>query len=169
MLKTLRQIARIGNVSQNPPTPAADSPAALHAAIWQILGRALCLRLVDAASCNACELELSALGNPYYNLEGHGIRFVASPRHADVLLVTGPIGTNMVAAVKRTWDAMPDPKRLVAVGDCAACGGVFGRSYAALGALSEVLPVDLTIPGCPPSPTAVLRGLLAVAARNVAG
>lgn len=165
MLKTLRQIARIGRVDE--PAPAPDpslcSPQMLHADIWRRFGRALCLRVVDAGSCNACELEIQALGNPYYNLEGQGIRLVASPRHADVLLVTGVVGRNMASALRTTYEAMPDPKRVVAIGDCAACGGVFGTSYASLGAVANVLPVDVTIPGCPPSPTALLRGILAVA------
>ena len=163
MLKTLRQIARIGLVTEAPP--AADeslcSPQLLHEDIWRVFGRALCLRHVDAGSCNACELEIHALGNPYYNLEGLGIRFVASPRHADVLLVTGPVTTNMAEALRRTHAAMPDPKRVVAVGDCAACGGVFGESYASLGRVATVIPVDVTIGGCPPTPTALLRGILA--------
>ncbi|MBS0575637.1 MAG: formate hydrogenlyase [Proteobacteria bacterium] len=165
MLKTLRQIARIGVASEPPPAPDPSllSAEQLHAELWRILGRALCLRMVDAGSCNACELEVQALGNPYYNIEGLGIRFVASPRHADVLLVSGPVGRNMEQALRRTWAAMPDPKRVVAIGDCAACGGVFGTSYACHGGAARVIPVDVTIPGCPPSPTQLLRGILAAA------
>ncbi|MGE0148193.1 MAG: NADH-quinone oxidoreductase subunit B family protein [Parvibaculaceae bacterium] len=126
------------------------------------LGRSLSLRLVDAGSCNACELELNALGNPYYDLERFGLRFVASPRHADVLLVTGPVTKNMREALLRTYDAMPGPKWVVAVGDCAVCGGLYAGSYACEGGAPAVIPVDLRIPGCPPSPGRLLEGLLAL-------
>jgi Ni,Fe-hydrogenase III small subunit len=126
------------------------------------LGRSLSLRLVDAGSCNACELELNALNNPYYDLERFGLRFVASPRHADVLLVTGPVTKNMREALLRTYDAMPAPKWVVAVGDCAACGGFFGGSYACEQGAAAVLSVDLRIVGCPPSPNQLLEGLLAL-------
>jgi Ni,Fe-hydrogenase III small subunit len=128
------------------------------------LGRGLSLRLVDAGSCNACELELNALSNPYYDLERFGLRFVASPRHADVLLVTGPVTKNMCEALLRTYDAMPAPKWVVAVGDCAACGGLYADSYACQRGAAAVLPVDLRIAGCPPSPTQLLEGLLALVA-----
>jgi Ni,Fe-hydrogenase III small subunit len=128
--------------------------------IWKILGRALCIRHVDAGSCNGCELEIQALNNPYYNLEGIGIKFVASPRHADMLLVTGPVSVNMEEALKRTLDAVPEPKLVVAVGDCGACGGIFGKSYASRGAVSEVIPVHCTVSGCPPNPTAILEAIL---------
>ena len=126
------------------------------------LGRSLSLRLVDAGSCNACELELNALSNPYYDLERFGLRFVASPRHADVLLVTGPVTKNMREALLRTYDAMPAPKWVVAVGDCAACGGLYDDSYACERGADAVLPVDLRIIGCPPSPNRLLEGLLAL-------
>ncbi len=126
------------------------------------LGRSLSLRLVDAGSCNACELELNALSNPDYDLERFGLRFVASPRHADVLLVTGPVTRNMREALERTYNAMPAPKWVVAVGDCAADGGCFAGSYAVMDGVSEVLPVDLHIPGCPPSPVMLLKGLIAL-------
>ena len=126
------------------------------------LGRSLSLRLVDAGSCNACELELNALNNPYYDLERFGLRFVASPRHADVLLVTGPVTKNMREALLRTYDAMPTPKWVVAVGDCAACGGLYANSYACERGADAVLPVDLRIVGCPPSPNQLLEGLLAL-------
>ena len=164
MLKTLRQIARVGLITEAPPEPDCSlcSPDMLHAEIWKVFGRALCLRAVDAGSCNGCELEMHALGNPYYNIEGLGIKFVASPRHADVLLVTGPVSANMAEALRRTHAAMPDPKRVVAIGDCAACGGIFGESYASLGRIANVIPVDVTINGCPPTPTAMLGGILAV-------
>jgi Ni,Fe-hydrogenase III small subunit len=126
------------------------------------LGRSLSLRLVDAGSCNACELELNALSNPYYDLERFGLRFVASPRHADVLLVTGPVTKNMREALLRTYDAMPAPKWVVAVGDCAACGGLYAESYACERGADAVLPVNLRIVGCPPSPIQLLQGLLAL-------
>jgi Ni,Fe-hydrogenase III small subunit len=126
------------------------------------LGRSLSLRLVDAGSCNACELELNALSNPYYDLERFGLRFVASPRHADVLLVTGPVTKNMREALLRTYDAMPAPKWVVAVGDCAACGGLYADSYACERGADAVLPVNLRIVGCPPSPNQLLAGLLAL-------
>ncbi|MHB8884432.1 MAG: NADH-quinone oxidoreductase subunit B family protein [Methylovirgula sp.] len=126
------------------------------------LGRSLSLRLVDAGSCNACELELNALSNPYYDLERFGLRFVASPRHADVLLVTGPVAKNMREALLRTYNAMPAPKWVIAVGDCAAYGGFYGDSYACEHGAAAVLPVDLRIVGCPPSPSRLLEGLLAI-------
>jgi Ni,Fe-hydrogenase III small subunit len=162
MLKTLRQIGRIGIVTE--PWPAADADMRLRAELQQrilaVLGRALCIRAVDAGSCNGCELEIHALNNPVYNLEGLGIRFVASPRHADLLLVTGPVARNMEVALKRTYAAMPAPKLVVAVGDCGCSGGVFGETGASLGRVSHVLPVDVAIPGCPPTPTRILQGIL---------
>lgn len=126
------------------------------------LGRSLALRLVDAGSCNACELELNALSNPYYDLERFGLHFVASPRHADVLLVTGPVTKNMREALLRTYEAMPAPKWVVAVGDCAIGGGVFAGSYACEGGAAAVINIDLRISGCPPSPSRLLEGLLAL-------
>jgi Ni,Fe-hydrogenase III small subunit len=140
----------------------AEMAAKLDAATRRRLGRGLSMRLVDAGSCNACELELNALGNPYYDLERFGLRFVASPRHADVLLVTGPVTKNMAEALRRTYDAMPAPKWVVAVGDCAIGGGVFAGSDACLGGAHHVVPVDLRISGCPPSPARLLEGLLAL-------
>lgn len=128
--------------------------------LWHILGRAVCIRHVDAGSCNGCELEIQAVNNPYYNVEGLGIKFVASPRHADMLLVTGPVSVNMEEALKRTYNAMPEPKLVVAVGDCGACGGVFGESYASRGSIANVIPVNHTIVGCPPTPAAILAGIL---------
>ena len=133
----------------------------LDAEAQRRLGHSLSLRLVDAGSCNACELELNALSNPYYDLERFGLRFVASPRHADVLLVTGPVTKNMREALLRTYDAMPAPKWVVAVGDCATCGGLYADSYACERGADAVLPVNLRIVGCPPSPTQLLEGLLA--------
>jgi Ni,Fe-hydrogenase III small subunit len=126
------------------------------------LGRSLSIREVDAGSCNGCELEINALSNPFYDLERFGLRFVASPRHADVLLVTGPMTANMQEALARTYAATPDPKWVVAAGDCAACGGVFAGSYAVLDGVARVVPVDLHIRGCPPSPMELLAGLLAL-------
>lgn len=120
------------------------------------------IRQVDAGSCNGCELEIHALNNPFYDIERFGIHFVASPRHADVLLVTGPVSRHMQTALLRTYEATPNPKWVIAAGDCAACGGEFGVSYASCGAVSNVIPVDLTIPGCPPTPLALAKGLLAL-------
>lgn len=164
MLKTLFQIARNGICTEAPPTPEFDPAASarLQQEILDVLGRALTIRQVDAGSCNGCELEIHALNNPYYNLEGLGIKFVASPRHADMLLVTGPVSRHMAVALKRTYDATPEPKLVVAVGDCACTGGVFGTSYATLGRVAEVIPVDLTVSGCPPEPLVIMRGILSV-------
>ncbi|SMG62871.1 hydrogenase subunit [methanotrophic bacterial endosymbiont of Bathymodiolus sp.] len=120
----------------------------------------LAIRAVDAGSCNGCELEIHALNNPFYDVERFGIHFVASPRHADVLLVTGPVSRHMQTALLRTYAATPDPKWVIAVGDCAACGGEFGTSYASCGAVSNVIPVDTVIPGCPPTPETLVKGLL---------
>lgn len=135
---------------------------ALDGAARKRLGRSLSIRAVDAGSCNGCELEMHALNNAFYDIERFGFRFVASPRHADVLLVTGPVTKNMREALKRTWDATPNPKWVVALGDCARNGGCFAGSYAVVGGVSEVLPVDLHIPGCPPPPIEILKGLLAL-------
>jgi len=132
----------------------------------QRLGRSLSIREVDAGSCNGCELEVNALGNPYYDIERFGLRFVASPRHADLLLVTGPVTNNMRVALERTWRATPDPKWVVALGDCAAGCGVFQESAACAGGVAAVLPVDLVIKGCPPAPIEILKGLLALLAQN---
>jgi Ni,Fe-hydrogenase III small subunit len=133
------------------------------------LGRSLAIREVDAGSCNGCELEIHALNNAFYDLERFGIRFVASPRHADVLLVTGPVTRNMREALERTYDATPAPKWVVAVGDCAADGGIFAASYACVGGVSRVVPVDLHIRGCPPRPVDLLKGLLALLERTATG
>ena len=130
------------------------------------LGRSLSIRQVDAGSCNGCELEIHALNNAFYDLERFGLRFVASPRHADVLMVTGPVTKNMREALERTYNATPNPKWVVAVGDCALDGGLFAGSYACTGGVSEVIPVDLHIRGCPPSPLQLLKGLLALVESN---
>jgi Ni,Fe-hydrogenase III small subunit len=133
----------------------------LHDELLGILGRALTIREVDAGSCNACELEVHAMNNPYYNLEGRGIKFVASPRHADMLLVSGPVTKNMENALLRAYECTPDPKLVVAIGDCGCDAGVFGKSYASCGAVSDVVPVDVRVPGCPPTPLAMMQGILA--------
>ena len=156
---------------QNPVTEAA--PSVEDAALAELansvdraakrrLGRSLSIREVDAGSCNGCELEIHALQNAFYDLERFGLRFVASPRHADVLLITGPVTKNMREALERTYNATPDPKWVVAVGDCAADGGIFAGSYAVAGGVSKVVPVDLHIRGCPPPPTEILKGLIAL-------
>lgn len=162
MINTLSRMIRTGILTEKvPQVPNADVPTGdMQQKIWKILGRALCIRHVDAGSCNGCELEIQALNNPYYNIEGIGIRFVASPRHADLLLVTGPVSVNMEEALKRTFDAVPDPKLVVAVGDCGACGGIFGKSYASRGAVADVIPVNHTVEGCPPAPAAILQAIL---------
>ncbi|MDO8646730.1 MAG: hypothetical protein Q7R42_09175 [Candidatus Planktophila sp.] len=161
MWTTLKQIRKTGIIRENVP---ADLELVainnIQDEILKVLGRALTIRLVDAGSCNGCELELNALGNAYYNLEGLGIKFVASPRHADMLLITGPISRNMLSALLITHEAIPEPKLVVAVGDCAVNGGVFGESYATIGAASKVIKVDHLIPGCPPSPAEILQGIL---------
>jgi len=138
----------------------AELAEAIEGSARRRLGRSLSIRAVDAGSCNGCELEMHALSNVFYDIERFGLRFVASPRHADVLLVTGPVTRNMAQALERTYIATPDPKWVVALGDCARDGGCFAGSYAVLGGVSKVVPVDLHIPGCPPSPMDILKGLL---------
>ena len=150
------------------PSPGPDDAALtelaekVNDAARRRLGRSLSIREVDAGSCNGCELEIHALNNAFYDLERFGFRFVASPRHADILLVTGPMTRNMREALERTYNATPDPKWVIAVGDCAVDGGIFAGSYAVLGAVNNVVPVDLHIRGCPPRPTDLLKGLLAL-------
>ena len=150
------------------PAPGADNPelaelaAEVQNASAKSLGRSLSIRHVDAGSCNGCELEIHALNNAFYDLERFGLRFVASPRHADVLLVTGPVTKNMREALERTYRATPDPKWVVALGDCAVDGGIFSSSYAVVGGVSSVVTVDLHIRGCPPSPIDILKGLIAL-------
>jgi Ni,Fe-hydrogenase III small subunit len=143
----------------------AELAARLDRGARRKLGRSLAIREVDAGSCNGCELEIHALNNAFYDLERFGLKFVASPRHADVLLVTGPVSKNMREGLLRTYNATPDPKWVVAVGDCAADGGMFAGSYAVEGGVKDVVPVDLHIPGCPPTPTALLKGLIALVER----
>lgn len=166
MRKILLESLTRGSLTE--PAPAPDDAALaelaqkVDRAARARLGRSLAIRQVDAGSCNGCELEIHALANAFYDIERFGLRFVASPRHADVLLVTGPVTKNMREALARTYNATPDPKWVVAVGACAADGGIFGGSYACVGGVSDVVPVDLHIGGCPPSPTDLLRGLLAL-------
>ncbi len=162
MLEVLERIARGGVLSEPRPTPddVRREQERLQASLLEVLGRALCLRHVDAGSCNGCELEIHALGNAYYNLEALGIKFAASPKHCDMLLVTGPVAKNMEIAVKRAWECTPDPKLVVAVGDCGCTGGIFGESYASCGRVSNVIPVDVSVPGCPPTPLALMQGIL---------
>src|SRR5947207_15399188 len=168
MWKIARQVLHAGI----PTEPAPEPDDALRVTVERIqrellgiLGRALAIRQVDAGSCNGCELEIHALNNPYYNIEGLGIKFVASPRHADLLLVTGPVSRHMEEALRRTYDATPAPKLVVAVGDCGCSGGIFGQNYASLGGVDRVIPVDVYIPGCPPNPHALLHGILLVVGR----
>lgn len=162
MINTLSRMIRTGILTEEvPQAPKEDfAIGSLQKNIRRVLGRALSIRHVDAGSCNGCELEIQALNNPYYNIEGIGIKFVASPRHADLLLVTGPVSVNMEEALKRTFEAVPDPKIVIAVGDCGACGGIFGKSYASRGAVADVIPVNHSVKGCPPSPVAILQAIL---------
>ena len=157
-------------VTEPPPPASGEALAELAARVDKAararLGRSLSIRQVDAGSCNGCELEIHALNNPYYDIERFGIRFVASPRHADVLLVTGPLTLNLVEALEQAWTAMPDPKFVVAVGDCAVDGGVFKGSYAIAEGVGTTLPVDLLISGCPPAPERIMTGLRALLEAN---
>jgi Ni,Fe-hydrogenase III small subunit len=174
MLRTLHQIVRIGIATEEPPPADAAAPGEtrrIHEELLAILGQALAIRQVDAGSCNGCELEIHALNNPYYNIEGLGIRFVASPRHADLLLVTGPVSRHMEEALRRTYEATPEPRLVVAVGDC-GCedGGIFcGPNAALCGKVANVIPVDHAVAGCPPPPVAILRGILAAVRRKPGG
>ncbi len=164
MYKILKQIHDNGIKTEAPPQPDDDlrvTAQRLETAMLQTLGRSLVIRHIDAGSCNGCELEIHALGNPYYNLEALGIRFAASPRHADLLLVTGPVSQNMVVAVQRAYDATPAPKLVVAVGDCGCHDeSIFGKSYASAGKVANIIPVDVAVPGCPPTPLALMQGIL---------
>jgi len=169
MIPIIRQVLRTGIVSE--PTPEAREEwrvrsSQIQGDILRLLGRALVIRQVDAGSCNGCELEIHALNNPYYNIEGLGIRFAASPRHADMLLVTGPVSRNMERALRIAYEAMPDPKLVVAVGDCGRDGGLFGESYATCGGVAKVIPVDVAVPGCPPPPLDILAGILTAISRR---
>jgi len=165
MFRILRQCLRGGIVTE--PAPVREDAeleaigVQLRRAIDARFGRSLAIRQVDAGSCNGCELEIHALNNPYYDVERFGVHFVASPRHADALLVTGPVSRHMETALRRTWRATPSPKYVIAAGSCACDGGEFGVSYASCGAVENVIPVDVKIPGCPPAPLILLKGLLA--------
>jgi Ni,Fe-hydrogenase III small subunit len=163
MYSLLKQVVKTGIITE--PAPEADESLRqlaqrLDETVLKHFGRALAIRHVDAGSCNGCELEIHAANNAYYNLERLGIKFVASPRHADLLLVTGPVSRNMAEALRRTYEATPEPKLVVAVGDCGCTGGIFGESYASCGRVSNVIPVDVAVPGCPPTPTLILQGIL---------
>ena len=172
MYRIIKQILRTGIKTEIPPEPDESlrvQAQRLQEDILKHIGRTMAIRHVDAGSCNGCELEIHALNNAYYNIEGLGIHFVASPRHADILLVTGPVSRHMEIALRRTYDATPDPKLVVAVGDCGCTGGIFsptnslgdkGESYASCGKISNVIPVDVAIPGCPPTAIALLQGIL---------
>ena len=164
MYRILKRIAATGVVTDPLPTPDNEVRLVqqrLSEAVLRWFAGSLTIRHVDPGSCNGCELEIHATNNPYYNLEGLGIRFVASPRHADMLLVTGPVSRNMEVALRRTYDATPEPKLVVAVGDCARGTGLFDKNYACRGQVSNVIPVDVTVPGCPPTPAAIMAGILA--------
>jgi len=168
VLRQLRTTFRTGIVTE-PVRASAELERVgerLASEISRLFGRALAIRQVDAGSCNGCELEIGGLTGPHYDLERFGVHFVASPRHADCLLVTGPVTRNMAEALRRTWQATPDPKFVVAVGDCGRDGGIFRGSYAVVGGVGEVVPVDAVIPGCPPSPAALLAGLLEAIGRR---
>jgi Ni,Fe-hydrogenase III small subunit len=169
MIPIFLKILRTGVVSEPAPAPRDDwrvRAGEIEDEILRLLGRALVIREVDAGSCNGCELEVNALSNPYYNLEGRGIKLAASPRHADLLLVTGPVTKNMEAPLRIAYEAMPAPKLVVALGDCARDGGIFGAGYATCGGVSKVLPVDVVVPGCPPPPIAILEGILAAVSKR---
>ncbi len=163
MFQLLKQVVKTGIKTEAYPQPDEALRATtdrLQAAVLKRFHGALAIRHVDAGSCNGCELEINQLNCPYYNLEGLGIKFVASPRHADMLLVTGPVSRHMEVALRRTYDATPDPKLVVAVGDCGCSGGIFGENYASCGRVSNVIPVDVAVPGCPPTPVALMQGIL---------
>ncbi len=173
MIRILRQIFRTGIVTDQLP-PAVEEEitevgSRLEEAIRRHFRRSLTVRQVDAGSCNGCELEIHAMNNPIYNCERYGIHFTASPRFADLLLVTGPVTRNMEIALRRTYDATPSPKLVIAVGDCGCNGGIFGETYASLGGIDKVIPVDLVIPGCPPDPVALLNGILRAVRGTSAG
>ena len=164
------KIIRTGLVTEQLPDRAPSAVTLAHEIERRaraLFGRALAIREVDAGSCNGCELEIAGLPGPVYDMERFGLHFVASPRHADMLLVTGPVTRNMAVPLRKTYDATPDPKLVVAIGDCGCTGGIFGESYASCGRVANVIPVDVAVPGCPPAPAAILQGILtAVAARG---
>lgn len=163
MYQIIKQIIKTGIKTETSPQPDEAmrvNAQRLQQQILDVFGRALTIRQVNAGSCNGCDLEIHAVNNAYYNIEGLGIKFVASPRHADMLLVTGPVSRHMETALKRTYDATPEPKLVVAIGDCTRDGGIFGDSYAICGGVANVIPVDVLVPGCPPTPNAILQGIL---------
>ena len=163
MYQLLKQILHTGIRTEAAPQADESLRVVSRSLADEVLRRfhgSLAIRQVDAGSCNGCELEIHATNNVYYNLEGLGIKFVASPRHADMLLVTGPVSKHMEIALRRTYEATPDPKLVVAIGDCGCTGGIFGESYASCGRVSNVIPVDVAVPGCPPTPTAIIQGIL---------
>ncbi len=166
MFNLFKKIFTTGVVTENYKTPYDQELETLGIEIKRRIDQkfsgSLAIRQVDAGSCNGCELEIHALNNPFYDVERFGIHFVASPRHADILLVTGVVSRHMQTALLRTYDATPNPKWVIAMGDCASCGGEFGISYASCGKVSNVIPVDMTISGCPPSPLVLLKSLLAL-------
>ena len=166
MLRILNRITRTGTLTEDGPKLTDAKIEALGAELKTEIDKrfagSLAIREVDAGSCNACELEIHAINGPHYDIERFGVHFVASPRHADVLLVTGPVSRHMETALRRTYQAMPQPGYVIASGDCACDGGEFGVSYASCGAVENVVPVDLRIPGCPPSPTQLMQGILAL-------
>jgi len=168
MLKILCKVFKTGVVTDNVVTD--DALEKMGADVKRVVDKrfrgSLSIREVDAGSCNGCELEINALNNPYYDIERFGVHFVASPRHADLLLVTGPVSRHMEEALRRTYAATPEPKWVIAVGDCGANGGEFGTSYASAGAVSNIIPVDLEIMGCPPSPTDLLTGVIALLTKH---
>jgi Ni,Fe-hydrogenase III small subunit len=169
MYSLLKQIVKTGVVTERAPHADLELRQVeqrLSEAVLKHFGRALAIRHVDAGSCNGCELEIHACSSPHYNLERLGIRFVASPRHADLLLVTGPVSRHMETALLRTYEATPEPKLVVALGDCGCTGGIFGESYASRGRVSNVIPVDVAVPGCPPPPAAIIQGILAAVTRQ---
>lgn len=171
MFQLLKQIVKTGIKTE--AFPEADealrvTAQRLQSEVLERFAGALTIRHVDAGSCNGCELEINALNNPYYNLEGLGIKFVASPRHADMLLVTGPVSRHMETALRRTYEATPEPRLVVAIGDCGCSGGIFGESYASCGRVSNVIPVDVAVPGCPPTPLAIMQGILTAIASTKA-
>jgi Ni,Fe-hydrogenase III small subunit/formate hydrogenlyase subunit 6/NADH:ubiquinone oxidoreductase subunit I len=162
---TQRELKRLQRGQEPAEGDGAELAPRIKGAIHKMLGRSLAIREVDAGSCNGCEVEITALNNPIYDLERFGMHFVASPRHADVLLATGPVTRNMELALLKTYQATPDPKLVVAVGACGISGGIFGRNYATVGGVDQVVPVDVYVPGCPPRPQALLHGLLLAAGR----
>lgn len=177
MIPLLKRILRTGILTEplepilaGAPAPGVGETEQLQEEILTLLGRALTIREVDAGSCNGCELEVHALNNPYYNLEGRGIKFVASPRHADMLLVSGPVTKNMETALKVAYDCTPDPKLVVAIGDCGsgcnATGSLFAENYATCGKVANVIPVDVFVPGCPPTPAALMKGIIEAVKRR---